>query len=238
LPRKAPRKWDRTSGIPADPQRFEEAIDKFGERVPMKRSEWDKLTQGQREHAFMVSEVSLADVVTEVYEGIGRAVKNGTTFEEFKATAGQALIEHWGGEKPGRLETIFRTNVLTAYNGGRHAVLTAPAVKRARPYWRFDGIDDDRQSDICAELDGRVMAADDPRWAKWHPPMHHQCRSTVVPLSEAEAREEGIDDDDPDVDPQEGFGVPPAVEGSDWTPDLVAYPEEIRKELRARLKKG
>jgi SPP1 gp7 family putative phage head morphogenesis protein len=227
-----------TEGIPADPARFEEAIEKFRDRVPMKRGEWEKLEEGQKEHAFFVSEVSLAELVNEAYEAVGKALEEGTGLAEFKATAGASLIEHWGGEKPGRLETILRTNVMTAYSGGRHAVMSAPAMKKARPFRRFDGIDDDRQTEICASLDGKVYAADDPIWLSRTPPLHFNCRSILTPLSETEAAEEDVEDELPPSAPQAGFGSPPALDGPDWEPDVTKYPEEIQAELAARLKKG
>jgi SPP1 gp7 family putative phage head morphogenesis protein len=205
--------------------------------VPMTRAEWNKLTQGQREHAFMVSEVATADIVTEVWEALDSAIAKGTTLEEFKAEIGPRLLEHWGGDKPGRIETIFRTNVMSAYNGGRHEMISAPTVRKFRPFLRFDGIDDDSQTEICKAAEGVVLPADDPWWASHTPPLHFNCRSVVTPLAPDEAEDEGIDDEPPDQESAEGFGVPPSTDGPDWTPDLIGYPAEIRKTLEERLKK-
>jgi SPP1 gp7 family putative phage head morphogenesis protein len=225
------------TGIPADPNEFTEAVEKFRARVPMKRGEWDKLRAVEKEKAFTVSEVALADIITEVFESLKDAIAKGTSFEEFKATAGARLEQHWGGEKPGRLQTIFRTNLIGAYNGGRHAIISAPEVQRFRPYRRFDGIDDDRQTEICDACDGVVLPADDPWWLTHSPLMHFNCRSVVTPLSEEEARAEGIDTDPPPLTPSEGFGAPPSLDGPDWEPDLTEYPEEIRATLEERLRK-
>jgi len=225
-------------GIPADPNQFTEAIQKFRARVPMKREEWDKLNKGQKQFAGTVSEVTLADLITEVFDSLASALEQGTTFETFKADAGAKLVEHWGADKPGRLETIFRTNLLTAYNGGRHAVISAPSVRQFRPYLRFDGIDDDAQTEVCHDNDGTVLAADDPAWENRTPPLHFNCRSVVTPLSADEAADEGIDDEPPDSEPDEGFGSPPPIDGPDWEPDLQDYPEEIRDTLEERLKNG
>ncbi len=226
-----------TSGIPADPNDFAEAIDKFRARVPMPKGEWEKLKSGQKEFATTVAEVATADMVAEVMKGIDRALASGTTFEEFKATAGETLVQHWGGDKPGRLETIFRTNLLTAYNGGRHAVISSPTVREFRPYSRFDGIDDDVQTEICDDCDQTILPADDPWWDTHTPLLHYNCRSVITPLSEEEALAEGIDDEPPPADADEGFGTPPAVDGPDWEPDLEDYPEEIRATLEERLGK-
>jgi SPP1 gp7 family putative phage head morphogenesis protein len=224
---------------PADPAEFKEAIEAFRKRVPMSDAEWETLTTGEREYAFKVAQVAQADVVTQVYEAIDRAVTKGTTFEAFKASVAESLETSWGGEKPGRLETIFRTNVLGAYNEGRHAIFTAPAVKRARPYWRFDGIEDARQSSICEALSkagGVLLPVDDPFWKSHVPPLHHNCRSTVVALSAEEAADEGVNDEAPDAEPDEGFGAAPGKEGLDWDPDLSVYPAAIADELGDRLK--
>jgi SPP1 gp7 family putative phage head morphogenesis protein len=225
--------------IPSDPDRFEEAVEAFRKRVPMTRKQWDKLKSAQREHAFMVSEVARADLITEVYEAVDRAIADGTDFKEFQTEIRSKLVEHWGGDKPGRIETIFRTNVMTNYNAGRHAVFSAPAVREARPYLRFDGVEDARQSDLCSELNGLVLPADDPFWRTHTPPLHHQCRSTLVALSNEEARDEGISRRVPEEEAGEGFGAPPSKEGDDWEgPDIGLYPDEIGKELGRRLADG
>jgi SPP1 gp7 family putative phage head morphogenesis protein len=223
---------------PADPERFDEAVDAFRKRVPMTRDAWDELNTAERERAFMVSEVTLASVVADVWEAMDAAIANGGTYQEFAATAGAALTEHWGGEKPGRLETIFRTNLNAAYNEGRHEILTAPAVKEARPFWRLDGVDDDRQSEICRRVDGTVLPADDSWWKKNSPPRHFNCRCIITPLTEDDANDEGVDDEPPRVPPQEGFGAQPSSTGQDWEPDLTAFPEEIAAQLAKRLKGG
>jgi SPP1 gp7 family putative phage head morphogenesis protein len=226
----------RKKNITADPEQFEEAVDAFRKRVPMKRGEWDKLTAQERKHAFMVSEVASADLVTEVYEAIDKAIAKGTTFAEFQKDIGGKLVEHWGGEKPGRIETIFRTNVLENYNVGRQEIFDEPAVKATRPYLRFDGIDDDRQSEICEEYDGMILPTDDPFWARHSPPLHYNCRSTITALSEEEADEEGITTAGarPKVPPLEGFGQKAATSGKDWVPDVDVYPAEIAAELKKR----
>lgn len=227
----------RRKEVPPDPAEFDEAIEHFRQRVPMKRGEWDRLTAEAKERAFMVSEVAKADLVTEVYEAIDRAVSQGTTFADFVAEIGPKLEQHWGGEKPGRLETIFRTNVLEAYNAGRQEVFDEPAVKRTRPYLRFEGIDDDRQTDICQDHEGTILPADDAFWLTHSPPLHYQCRSITTALSEEEAVDEGITRRRPATKPMEGFGRKSTTSGKDWVPEVEAYPAEIAAELVKRVAK-
>jgi SPP1 gp7 family putative phage head morphogenesis protein len=223
-----------TSNVTDDPDRFEEAIRQFRKRVPISDEAWEALTEAEREFAFKVSGVAQADLVSDAWVEIDRAISEGTTLDDFKAAVGDRLEEAWGGADPTRLETAFRTNTQSAYNAGRHEILDHPAVKKARPFLRFDGVDDARQSEICAALDGTVRPADDPFWDSHHPPLHFNCRSILTPLSDEEADDEGIDDKGPDVEPDEGFGSPPTV-GGDWQPDPKDYPAPIADILRGKL---
>lgn len=46
--------------------------------------------------------------------------------------------------------------------------------------YTFIGVDDDRQTDICAELSGRTFAPNDPDLDRYTPPLHHNCRSYLA----------------------------------------------------------
>lgn len=432
----------------ADPDQFGDAVDWHRKRVPITDREWDRLKTKSADLAFKVAGVSQANLAQEVFDAIDRAVRDGTTLADFKADVGDKLADAWGGEDAARLETVFRTNVLHSYNAGRDKVFKDPAVRKARPYLRFDAVGDDRtcfaagtpvrlangadvaietirpgdrvlscrgvarrvlavkespaiawvtialstgerftatpnhpimtafgwiragsiragdrlaiddgqlqnvwdavregtasrsqdllshgmqqkayevaqasgmhemrgrhgddgdqdggggrddrpdpralrlaglrpipakeagargafavvasvqgfltetaepaydiqvesdsglivtgvvvhNSDICDELDGTVLPADDPFWLKHTPPLHFSCRSILTPLSDEEADDEGIDEapaeDDEVTTPDEGFGVP----ASEYDPDLTNFSREIREILRDRLK--
>src|SRR5512138_2874238 len=114
-------------------ERFEAAIEAVQKRSPVPREEWEAMTALEREAAFTVSRVTQAEVLQQVLDSIESAVRMGTDFRGFRDDVYERLIESWGGEIPGRLETIFRTNLATAYGEGRHAIISAPTVKEARP---------------------------------------------------------------------------------------------------------
>lgn len=78
-----------------------------------------------------------------------------------------------------RLENIARTETASAYNAGRLAVLGRSRFVVAV---QFTAILDDRTSDICRARDGKIMLLSDPRLAANTPPLHFQCRSTIVPV--------------------------------------------------------
>jgi SPP1 gp7 family putative phage head morphogenesis protein len=219
---------------PADPDRYEEAIRAFRRKVPMTDPDFRKLEKDVRRHAFFVAGVTQARVVQEVRDSIDRAVAEGTTLEQFKAEAGGALAEAWGGEDAPRIETVFRTNVMSAYNAGRDEVFSDPEVREARPYLRFDTADDNRVTeDICELLEGIILPADHRWWDTHWPPLHHNCRSVPTALSAEEAEQEGISSSPPDVKPTPGFGQRGASAG-DRDPDLSALDPDIRRILRDR----
>jgi SPP1 gp7 family putative phage head morphogenesis protein len=221
---------------PADPDRFEQAIRHFRRRVPMTDPEFRSLLEAETERAFWVAGVTEGSVVQDVFDSLERAIRDGTTIDDFKADVGASLAESWEGEDAARLETVFRTNLMSSYNGGRHEAFSDPEVREARPYLRFDAVGDSRTSDICEALDGKVLPADDPFWNRHTPPLHHNCRSVLTPLDPDEAHDEGISPGAPDTGdaaPAEGFGRPPTPEEA--TPDLSGFDKDLASVLRARL---
>jgi SPP1 gp7 family putative phage head morphogenesis protein len=220
---------------PADPDRFDEAIRAFRRLIPVTEAELANLIEAERARAFWVAGVTEARLVQEVVDAIDRAIANGTTLDTFKDEVGGRLAEAWGGDDPARLETVFRTNVMTAYNAGRQEVFADPEVRKARPYLRFDAVGDSRTSDICDALDGTVLPADDPFWRTHSPPLHHQCRSILTPLTAEEAGEEGVGrPETKGATPEEGFGRP--ADPENWEPDIAGFDPEIRKVLKDRLR--
>lgn len=218
-------------------EHYREAIDSVRKRVPVPRDVWDTMQFEERAHAFTVSQVARTQVLQQVLDAIDKAVTTGTAITDFRSEVGDKLITEWGGEIPGRLETIFRTNIGYSYTEGRHAINSAPAVKDARPFWRFNDTDNDRECEICHECHGVILPADDPWWDTHHPLLHHRCECQVDALSPEEAQEEGVTDagDVPEVEADEGFGSQPSSVGKDWAPDLTNIDPELREALEAKL---
>lgn len=224
MPRKPPAK------PPADPNASDDAVRWFRDRLLMTDEEFRAIEEATHDAAFTIAGVSQLDMVEEVWSRLDQAVANGETLQDFQEHVGERLASAWGGEQPWRVETIFRTNAAQAYAAGRYVQMTQPAVLKARPYWRFSGIGDQRQTVVCLESDGTILPADHPWWNGHYPPNHFQCRSHVVTLSEAEAEEEGITPDPTTTPAMEGFGSAPSAPGAeDVEPDLTQYPQDLAK---------
>lgn len=222
----------RPPAPPPDPDRFEEAIRAWRRRLPVTEADLADLTAAEAEHAFTVAGVTQANQVQQVFDALDRAIEQGTTLEDFEADVGGALADSWGGADAGRVEMLFRSNLMAAYNEGRQEIFDDPAVKEARPFIRFDAVSDSRACDICDPLDGVVKPADDPFWDKHRPILHPGCRCVLTPLDEEEAHAAGVTHAVPKAEPPaEGFG-----RGEDYEPDLSGFDPEIAAVLRDRLK--
>lgn len=219
-----------------DPLKFVEAIAWAAGRVELTKPEWEKLSAEARRRAFTVAAVAQADVLHDVRKAVDSAVDVGTTLEDFKKAVGEKLEGEWAGSVANpawRIETIFRTNVQSAYAAGRFKQATEPDTLAVRPVWMFDTIMDSRTSPICAKCNGVTLPADDPWWKDHQPPLHHACRSTVIALTEEQAKVHGVTEKAPRSDPAKGFGAPPTEH--EWSPDFDRYHDDLRKQLQKKL---
>lgn len=225
-------------GIPDTPVRFDEAVQALRDKVPVTRAVWDDLTESEREFAFTLANVAQADLITDALEYMETAVRDGSTFEEFQGSdVADRLTEAWGGEAPYRLESLFRTTTMTAYNEGRFRQQTTPAAMRARPYLRYDAIEDSTLAEcpICSKCSGVILPADHPWWRTHYPILHPRCRCIATSLSEEDARDEGITGSPPNVSPAPGFGKAPSMQSYGWEPDAADYPSAVEDVLSDRL---
>lgn len=218
-----------------DPTRFHEAVAAWRAKVPMTKAAWDALTQAERQRAFTVAGVAQVRLLSDVWNALDAAIERGETFEEFKAKIGDKLRKAWGGEEPSHLETVFRTNIQTAYSHGRYAQMTDPVTMARRPFWKYSAVQDGRTTEVCKPLGGTILPADSPFWNTHCPPLHFNCRSTIIALSKVAAERQGISKDEPDVEADEGFGLAPGKGGETPKPDLSTVPEPLRKVVEKAL---
>jgi uncharacterized protein with gpF-like domain len=123
----------------------------------MTKAAFDALQASAKKRAFTVAGVANADLVASVQEALAGALTQGTTLEEFKDAMGAKLEAEWKGSvknPAARLETIFRTNVQSSYNAGRHAQATDPDTLLLRPFWQFDAVTDGRTTPGCRAANG------------------------------------------------------------------------------------
>lgn len=148
----------------------------------------------QHDQAFTVAKMMDIDMLGQVRASLDSAMANGTPFKEWADTitptlqsggwwgrkqvidplSGQEIVAQLGS--PWRLETIFRTNMQTAYAAGAWQEIVAQ--KDEAPLLMYDAVDDFRTRPLHASWDRKVVAVDSPWWQTHYPPNGY---NSVVP---------------------------------------------------------
>ena len=161
------------------------------------KREFDALSAGYKRYAFTVAWVDSNALLETVRSALSEAVRKGRTYDTWRTTV-DAAFESSGYVHPGvkgertlmpwHLETVFETNVMSAYSAANWDLLRHPDVVGIFPKYLLNVIDDGRTSPICLPLIGTVLPADHPFWLTHWPPLHYRCRSTVIGLDVERAR--------------------------------------------------
>ena len=107
--------------ISFDPLPFDEAIRFFEDKTVLTPDIYRTLVADARTKAFSVAGVARMDVLNDMYSAIDAAISNGTTFADFKGSLKETMARRgWQGMNPYRLDTIFRTNIQSAYQAGHY----------------------------------------------------------------------------------------------------------------------
>lgn len=164
---------------------FQEAIDDFLARGIVTPEQFRQMDAAARTRAFTAAGFATDTLREQAYEAVLAALRDGTTLREFAAQlrSGEASLGVTPAD-PAYVETVFRTNVATAYGAGRIQQMQAPAVLQARPFVEYRAIIDPRTTNVCRYLNGLIFdRRTDPGWDRFAPPNHYNCRSTIAVLS-------------------------------------------------------
>lgn len=239
---------DRPASIVFGPVRPAEAIRFLQDKVAVTREEFDRLSDAAKARAFTVSGLARVDMVEAVRRSMLDAMGQGIPLKEWKANVGQALeAAGYTGDRALRLETIFRTNVQSAYMAGRYAEMTAMAD--TFPYWQYSAVNDGRTRPAHRALSGKVYPAGHPFWDTWFPPNGFNCRCSVRALTRSQVEDRGltVETEIPEeidtasgpvrMTPDQGFAT---NVGKDWLDSLTPSPlaEEIRPLVSRAICRG
>lgn len=196
---------------------FDEAIADFLAREIVTPEEFARMDAAARQRAFTAAGLATDALRDEAYQAILAALEEGTTLREFarELRTGERSLGITPSD-PAYLETVFRTNIASAYNAGRLAQMSSPTVLAARPFVQFRAILDGRTTSRCRYCNGLIFNRQtDPGWVRFAPPLHFNCRSTTALLPASRVSQSQIihsSDVDPRGYPQEGFGGAPSIE--------------------------
>jgi SPP1 gp7 family putative phage head morphogenesis protein len=134
-----------------------------------------------REYSETVGIALQADEIDAVLNNLKKAKKNGLSFDEWKETFSTELNE----QNIYNEETVFRTNIQSAYNAS--IFKKSSENKDKRPYLQYDAINDSRTRPSHLALDGIIRTINSSFWKECLPPNGFNCRCTVKSMTQKQA---------------------------------------------------
>lgn len=133
------------------------------------------------DYSFEISKRARNILTQAIKDGVGEAETVRLIRDELKDVS-----ERW-------IATVARTKTTEIYNDARKAYWdTDPIASQIVEAYEFSAILDERTSDVCRELDGKIFEKG-AFITRVTPPLHFNCRSLLVPVTRFEAYA-----DDPD----------------------------------------
>ena len=183
-----------------------EVVDYFQAKGHAISWDWQETLHSAHARGFTVAKATGMDVLTTLQEAMGKTLAEGRTGRDFSRQLmpklkelgwwGQTTVTHDNGQEqtvtlgsPRRLETIYRTNMTTAYQAGRYL---QQMNQPERPYWQYIAVMDESTRASHAAMNGLVFAATDPIWQTHYPPNDWGCRCRVRAMSQLRLEANGL----------------------------------------------
>lgn len=186
----------------------EEALDFLRRKGLRTTFDYRDMLGDEHARAFTIAKMMDADLLATVQESLTDAVARGVPFEAWADSivptlqakgwwgrrqvvdpvTGQVVVAQLGS--PSRLQTIYRTNMQSAYAAGNWDAIEDQAD--LAPYLLYDAVDDHRTRPEHAAWDGLVLPITDPWWKTHYPPNGWNCRCSVIQLSAEEVADMGL----------------------------------------------
>lgn len=187
---------------------FDEAIAYFKNKGLATSFSYTDMIGRAHDQAFTVAKMLDVDLLKQVRDSLESALANGQSFNEWKKGIvpimksagwwGRQFVDdpETGGTtlaqlgSAWRLDTIFRTNMQTAYAAGQWQKIWEQS--EIAPYLMYDAIDDLRTRAAHREWDKTILPFSSPWWKTHYPPNGWNCRCGVIQLDESELRAMGM----------------------------------------------
>lgn len=173
------------------------AINYVKRKLPVSTGRWDTLKHGEHVHAFTVAYSTTANVIDDIFEIMTRSMQEGTGLTDFKRDMRALMAERgWYGRPDKtakdtryinwRLDTIYQTNILTAYSAGE----TREMLKTAHlyPYWQYQQMQRPSRRESHSPFHGMILRYDDPFWSTGTPPNGWGCQCYRNQLTQSQAK--------------------------------------------------
>lgn len=185
---------------------FDEAVEAFLDRVPQLRSVVDTLGPDLRSQSFWVTGIESTEALSRIQARLGKELQNIKAGEDFGLQPFISFFEDEGfkGLTAARLETVYRTNTLSAFNTGRFKQMSSPAMVSQTALWRLNEVKDRRTRGNPTglypfpkfgphfQMNGFLAAPSDLIWRIIWPPNGYNCRANTSPITWRTAERMGL----------------------------------------------
>jgi len=179
------------AGTPGEPLTPERAVDWFRTKNILPKAEFEWLHDQAKLRAWTVAGDLSHHVLARVHESTLDAVREGRSFGEWKRGLRDFLAaEGFMSAAPGHLGTVFENAMHQSYSAERWRGQMACAD--LRPYWQYKTLADGHVRDKHRAWHDKVFHYQSGFWHANYPPNDHRCRCYAVSLSEAQARDQGL----------------------------------------------
>jgi len=181
---------------------FDEAIAYFRGKGLRPTFSYKDMIGRANDQAFTVAKMMDVDLLKQVRDSLDSALANGQSFTEWKRGIVPILKSSgWWGRKfvddpqtdqtelaqlgsAWRVDTIFRTNMQTAYAAGQWQQIWDQS--EVAPFLLYDAVDDFRTRAAHRAWDGTVLPVNSTWWKTHYPPNGWNCRCGVIQLDESD----------------------------------------------------
>ena len=207
---------------------YAEAVEYLKKRDVIKKVDYDKLSDKMRFRAFTASRINDGKLLERLNAEMLSNVRDGKGLKDFLSLTKTDILDKVGmGPNQGWYwETVYRTNVQTAYNAGR-----AMGFAEDKPLaLELVIIDDLRTSDICRQYAGKrfILPYEHPFWQTHWPPFHFNCRTTVRAIYDESEIPESWSNPKDIEDSNNGFGANPLA-NDDWWRELESQVRQAKQ---------
>jgi hypothetical protein len=175
---------------------IERAAEDLLARNIVSRPDFDILEAAARDRAFTVARLDSLDAIETVRDVLAETVTEGASLEGFRHRLSEAMDGSRLG--PAHLETVYRTNIQSAFTEGHDQLAADPIIEEVFPFREYLPIDDGRVREQhlllgSLGLDGTgVYWAADPFWQVFRIPWDYNCRCGSNLLTLEQAARKGV----------------------------------------------
>lgn len=169
-----------------DQPSFAPAVRAILQRTPALVRSWHQIAAVQAQNGIAFAHAASAAITRQVQESLAGALAVGQGRDYFTDLV--RLVTPWTDSYA---ETVYRTNLSSAYTAGQFEQAQDPDVADVFAGLRFSATNDSNTRPNHAACDGLVARVDDPVWNLLRPPLGFNCRCDLIAYTRAQAAREG-----------------------------------------------